>query len=86
MSAMPFGGHPKFSEYCTWAAQEESCAVKSGYATAPDGAVITQTIITAPSGKHVIVPDVDQDERLLPTMIGYLDRRLGLNSKWFKLP
>ena len=86
MSPMPFGGHPTFSEYCTWAAQDENCIVSTGYATAPSGAVITQTIITAPSGKFVIVPDLAQDERLVPTMVGYLDRRLGLNSKWFKLP
>ena len=86
MSAWPFGGHPKFSEYCTWAAQDERCTVQTGFAVSPEGAVHNQTMITAPSGRHVIVVDITQDEFLMPTMIAYLDRRLGLNSKWFKLP
>jgi hypothetical protein len=51
-----------------------------------DDVVVTYTVITAPSGKFVVVPDVEQDERLTPTMVGYLDRRLGLDSKWPKLP
>jgi len=38
------------------------------------------TRVTAPSGQHVIVADIEQDERLVPTMIAHLDRRLGLSS------
>ena len=40
------------------------------------------TRITAPSGKHVIIVDYEQEERLLPTFVAHLDRRLGLTSPW----
>ena len=36
--------------------------------------------ITAPSGKHVTLVDMQQAERLTSSTINYLDRRLGLKS------
>jgi hypothetical protein len=82
MSAYPFGGHPTFSTYLTWAAQKAACKVQTGYKIAKTGEALSMTRITAPNGKHVIVIDFGQDERLVPTFIAYLDRRLGLTSPW----
>jgi hypothetical protein len=42
--------------------------------------------IIADNGRSVIVSGVDQAERISPTYVAYLDRRLGVRSPWFKLP
>ena len=34
------------------------------------------------NGNHVIVVDIKRNEFLVPTMVGYLDRRLGVQSPW----
>jgi hypothetical protein len=44
------------------------------------------TRIVGPNGKSVIVPGVKQTDRLGPTTVSYLDRRLGLQSPWFSIP
>jgi hypothetical protein len=82
MSAAPFGGHPSFGKYLFWAA-ELGCRAQSGVRLDSRGVTHTVTKIIAKSGKSVVVPGVKQTERLEPTMISYLDRRLGLNSPWF---
>jgi hypothetical protein len=83
--ASPFGGHPTFGRYLMWAA-EQGCQAQSGFRMDSRGQTHTLTKITAPSGKSVVVPGVSQTEYLVPTMISYLDRRLGLSSPWFSLP
>ncbi len=40
------------------------------------------TRIVSPNGHHVIVAGVGQDERLVPTHVAYLDRRLSMKSPW----
>lgn len=82
MPAYPFGGHPTLSAYLTWAAQEANCTVQTGYRMPGEGGAVSMTRITAPNGKHVIIVDHAQDEKLVPTFIAYLDRRLGLRSPW----
>ena len=79
--AFPFGGHPTFSQYLTWAAQAAGCRVQTGYRTAKGGRTHTMTIITI-ADKHVIMADVQQNERLEPNVVAHLDRRLGLVSPW----
>jgi len=79
--AYPFGGHPTLSEYLTWAARSAGCTVQTGYKLVGDE-VLSMTRVVAPSGRHVIVVDMAQDERLVPTYIAHLDRRLGLKSPW----
>lgn len=98
--AYPFGGHPTFSSYCTWAASLgcsvitrpiEPIADSDEAETSEDGAeedaptTMCLTLITAPSGRYVIIADIAQDERLVPTMVAYLDRRLGLDSPFAKI-
>lgn len=82
MGAWPWGGHPTLSEYLTWAAKEAKCSVQTGYMIGDDGQSLSLTRVTAPSGSHVIIADLDQNERLVASYIAHLDRRLGLKSPW----
>ena len=61
----------------------KGCKVQSGVDTAQS---ISLTKIIAPSGKWAIVAGILPSEMLVPTTIGFLDRRLGLISPWFGLP
>jgi hypothetical protein len=79
--AFPFGGHPTLAEYIEWA-RTQGCTTFSGVDTRQS---IPVTKITAPSGKWVIEAGTLQTDRLTPTTIGRLDRRLGLVSPWFGL-
>ena len=85
MVAHPFGGHPTLYEYCQWAIRE-GCKVTSAVATDPDGRPTTVTIIEAPDGRKAAEIDTQMDDRLVPTTITRLDRRLGLKSSFVKLP
>jgi hypothetical protein len=80
----PFGGHPLFLQYLQWATGQ-GCKVQSGIQSAPNGKVERLTKISAPSGRWVIAVGIDQREFLVPTMIAYLDRRLGLKSPFFSI-
>lgn len=82
MVAFPFGGHPTLAEYVAWALTQ-GCKVQSGVDT-ENSIVVTK--IVAPSGKWVIEPGTRHNDRLMPTTIGRLDRRLGLISPWFGIP
>jgi hypothetical protein len=82
--AFPFGGHPTFAEYMKWA-HSEGCKFQSGHSRL-DGHSHVMTKITAPNGRHVIVVDVVPSERLSPSMVSYLDRRLRLNSPFPHAP
>jgi hypothetical protein len=82
--AFPFGGHPQLAQYLHWA-REQGCTIQSGYASDRKGKTHTVTKIETPGGKKAVVVGVAQTEYLVPTMVGYLDRRLGLNSPWFSL-
>jgi hypothetical protein len=80
--AAPFGGHPKLAHYLAWAHDQQRCEVRSLVVVDQDGASYTAIRVKAPSGRHVIVVGIEQDEHLLPTQIAYFDRRLGLQSPW----
>jgi hypothetical protein len=56
------------------------CTVDSGVDTMQS---ILVTKITAPSGKSVVEAGTLHTDRLTPTTIGRIDRRLGLVSPWF---
>ena len=78
--AFPFGGHPTFAQYCTWAADRENCSVNTCTVLSGKGQSMCVTRIKAPSGRYVIATDYSQAERLVPSTIAYFDRRLGLRS------
>ncbi len=82
MAAYPFGGHPTFASYITWAISQ-NCKVEVGVDTQNS---IPVTKIIAPSGKWVIEAGTLPTDFLVPTTVGKLDRRLGLISPWVAAP
>lgn len=79
--AFPFGS-TSLGAYMAWAASE-GCTCESGYGP-PRG--LARVRITAPSGRSVIISDMQQGERLASSHINYLDRRLGLQSPFPRAP
>jgi hypothetical protein len=77
--AFPFGELPTLADYIAWA-RSTGCIVDSGVDSKQS---ILVTRITAPSGKSVVEAGTLLSDRLTPTTIGRLDRRLGLSSPWF---
>jgi hypothetical protein len=73
---------PTFAQYLTWAS-EKGCVIESGVVTEES---INVTKITAPSGRIAVEIGTQHYERLTPTTVGRLDRRLGLLSPWFASP
>ena len=79
----PFVQFPTFAEYIAWARDERGCKINSGYMAAPNGRMHTTVRILTPDGKWT-VEVLGQDERLTPTTIARLDRRLGLQSAFLE--
>jgi hypothetical protein len=83
--ALPFGGHPTFLQYLTWAGSI-GCTIKYGISTAGDGSPSRIVMIDSPDGSRwVVVADTPDAEYLVPTMIAYFDRRLGVTSPFFAI-
>jgi hypothetical protein len=85
MSAFPFGGHPQLGAYIDWLRTNHNGTAQSGYAVDQSGAPHSLTKLRLPNGKSVVVVGVGQMEYLVPSMVGYLDRRLGVKSPWFSV-
>ena len=84
--SFPFGGHPLLADYIGQARKDHGATSQSGSAADSSGQNHAVTKITIPSTKRsVVVVGVAQTERLTPSMIGYLDRRLGIDSPWFSV-
>lgn len=83
--AYPFGGHPTLADYIGHARKNYGATAQSGSAAHSDGQSYPVTKISVPGGKTVVVVGVTQTEFLTPSMIGYLDRRLGIASPWFSV-
>lgn len=79
--AYPFGGHPTLAQYIGWVHQEGGHA-HSGYSSDPSGRVQSLTKITSKEGASVVVVGMKQADRLEPTKVAYLDRRLKVRSPW----
>ena len=82
--AYPFGGLPTLAQYMHWI-RECGGNCQSGVSKV-GGQMHTLTKIQADNGNVAIVTGVKQTERLVPSMIGYLDRRLGVKSPWPSVP
>jgi hypothetical protein len=81
--AFPFGGHPTLAQYIDWIRQNGGSA-ESGISNLR-GRIHSLMRITAANGNVAVVVDLKETEHLLPTMVGYLDRRLDVNSPWIGL-
>jgi hypothetical protein len=83
--AFPFGGHPNLATYIVWLNDTHKGTAQSGYSTDDKGQSHSLTKLSLPSGISVVVIDISQSENLAPSMVGYLDRRLGVKSPWFSV-
>lgn len=81
--AAPFGGHPRLIEYLAWCSQQ-GCTMTSGFKKKGE-VVVTFNVVRSDDGKHVVIAGIGNNEFLVPTMVAYLDRRLGLNSPFAKI-
>lgn len=77
--AYPFGGHPTLASYIDWA-RTKGCSAQNGVVSDEDGRVHTLTRIKGPAGKWATLAGISHHERLVPSMVAYLDRRLGITS------
>jgi hypothetical protein len=83
--AYPFGGHPNLATYIVWLKEAHQGTAQSGYSTDQKGKSHALTRLALPSGASVVVVGISQGEFLAPSMVGYLDRRLGIKSPWFSV-
>ena len=82
MPAYPFGGHPTLEEYLCWA-RECGCKTNSGVIVDPDEGPYSVThIINSDDDRYAIEVGTQANERLAPTTVARLDRRLGMKSPW----
>ena len=68
----------KLADYLDWA-HSVGCNIRTGFAATGSGTIYL-TVVTAPSGRYVVIHDVDEDEALPASAYAYYDRRLGLKS------
>lgn len=76
--AFPFGGHPNLGKYLHWAFEEHNFKSQSCISHDQDGSQRSYHKVSKPNGETVLIVDIPQDEPLTPSMIAYLDRRLGI--------
>ena len=83
--AYPFGGHPTLGSYLIWARDTHGFRAQTGYGADPEGRPYTSIRIYKEGGPSIVLVDYDQSERLPPTMVYHLDRRLGIKSSFASL-
>jgi hypothetical protein len=77
---VPFGGHPPLRRFLEWA-QENGCTVELKLRThTASGRPYRSLEMVGPAGGRAIVVNPDLDEHLAPSMVSYLQRRLGVKS------
>lgn len=83
--SFPFGGHPNLATYIVWLQGTHQGTAQSGYTTDAKGKSHALTKLSLPNGKSVVVVGMSQSEFLAPSMVAFLDRRLGIKSPWFSV-
>ena len=84
--AVPFGGHPTISDIVEWA-RASGCTVETKVRQhAITGQPYESTEISNPKGGNVVLADPGHGERLEPSMVAYIQRRLGLRSHFAATP
>ncbi len=74
--AAPFGRAPTFAQYLSWLVE---CGGGHRNVIVDGEAAID---LTTAEGQMTTIVGIEADERLAPTMIAYLDRRLAVTSPW----
>ena len=84
MSA-PFGGHPTLRRFLEYAG-ENGCTVRTVVRSTRKGMSYESLEITNPEGGRVAIPNPDFDERLVPSMVSFYQRRLGIRTPFASQP
>jgi hypothetical protein len=84
MAAFPFGGHPTFGQYITWAVHQ-GCTVKNGVILVEGQPYSVTRIFDRAGKKWVTEIGTEQEDPFMPTTIGRFNRRLGLESPFFSI-
>jgi hypothetical protein len=84
--AVPFGGHPPLRLFLDWAVENGCKAQIRVRNHAVSGQPYRSLEITSSSGGSVALVNPDLDEHLAPSMVSYLQRRLGVKSPFPGLP
>ena len=79
--AVPFDKFPSLRTYLEWVRKEAGGDYKEGHY----GTTRMYKII-GPSGRFAMIAEMPDGEGLTPTMVGNLDRRLGVVSPFPKAP
>jgi hypothetical protein len=84
--AVPFGGHPPLERFVEWA-KGVGCKVEIKVRThAVHGRPYKSLEITGPGGAQVAIANPNMAEHLAPSMVAYLQRRIGLRSPFPATP
>jgi hypothetical protein len=75
---VPFGNHPTLGQYLTWIVE---CG---GHSQPGLNHGLPFTKITTAEGRHAFVVGTGPNERLVPTLVNSLDRRLNVTSPWHR--
>jgi hypothetical protein len=84
--AVPFGGHPTLQSFLDWATENGCTAKIQTRIHSGTGQPYQSLEVSAPSGAQVAVVDPDLSERLAPSQVAYMQRRLGLKSPFPATP
>jgi hypothetical protein len=85
--AQPFGGHPTFARLKE-RLQELNCETQKldGTLVGPDGEKTVWFAVNKGTGAFVVLPDLPDDEHLAPSVIGNIERRLGIETGFASMP
>lgn len=84
--AFPFGGHPTLGRFLEWA-RDNGCNAEIKLRThSTNGRPYTVLEIVHSGGGRASVVNPDLQEHLVPSMVSYLQRRLGVKSPFPATP
>jgi hypothetical protein len=83
---VPFGGHPTLEQFLEWARQNGCRAEVKVRAHSISGQPYEVLEITGPQGGSAVMANPDLQERLAPSQVAHLHRRLGVKSSFAAIP
>jgi hypothetical protein len=83
--AGPWGGHPTLDRFLEWA-KENGCTGGTKVRSDHTGRAFTSLELVGPHGGRVAMVVSAMDERLVPSQVAYMHRRLGLKTPFASTP
>lgn len=81
----PFGGHPTLERFIEWACQH-GCTLENKVRSRSSGEAYELMIIRNGDGARVVIAKPDMAERLAPSQVAYLQRRLAIKTPFASTP